>query len=220
MRLIDLTGQTFDRWVVLHRVEKKDWLCRCLCGREKVVKSDNLKTGRSRSCGCLSVEMARERFSKHDNAKLQQVTPEYRAWQGMKDRCFNPQNAAYDRYGGRGISVDPSWIHDFAAFHAHVGDRPSSGYSLDRIEVDAGYVPGNVRWATGVEQNRNRRNVGKVGGADTVSVRLAHGVSTSTYHRRMRDGWNRDDAATTAPREKRPNGGGKRFRPLATQRAP
>src|SRR6185369_1155815 len=101
------------------------------------------------------------------------------------------------------------WVDDFPAFLAHVGPRPSKRHSLDRIDVDGGYNPGNVRWATDIEQNRNKRNVGTVSGEDTVSARLANGVSNSTYHRRMREGWSREDAATRKPRAKRANGLGR-----------
>jgi hypothetical protein len=209
MRLNDLTGQSYGRWTVVSYAGNKGWVCRCECGTEKRVNADNLKAGKTRSCGCLAIELSRATFMKHGNAKTRHVTPEYRAWQGMKDRCLNPRNIAYDRYGGRGIAIFNGWLNDFPAFHAHVGDRPGEGYSLDRIKVNDGYVPGNVRWATGAEQNRNRRNVGMVGDVDTVTARLASGVSNTTYHRRMRSGWTREDAATTPPRPKRANGLGR-----------
>lgn len=202
MRLIDLTGQTFGRWMVASYAGNKGWICRCECGTEKRVNADNLKAGKSRSCGCLSVEVSRAAFTKHGNAQAQKVTPEYRAWQGMKDRCLNPKSERYADYGGRGITVWAGWVSDFAYFLACVGPRPSSRHSLDRIEVNAGYEPGNVRWATDVEQNRNRRNVGMVGVTDTVAIRLANGVSNSTYHRRRRAGWSQEDAASTVPRVK------------------
>ena len=84
--------------------------------------------------------------------------PEYQVWRSMKRRCLDPKNAAYSRYGAIGISVFPDWIDSFAAFFAHIGERPSSRHSIDRFP-DAGgnYEPGNVRWATPEQQNRNRR---------------------------------------------------------------
>lgn len=84
-------------------------------------------------------------------------TAEYRAWEGMIQRCTNPNNAAYEDYGGRGITVFPLWIHDFLAFYEYMGPKPYPEYSLDRIDVDGNYEPGNLRWATLYVQRRNRR---------------------------------------------------------------
>lgn len=204
MRFDDLTGRTFDRWTVLSRASGRLWNCRCSCGRMKQVYGDNLKSGKSRSCGCFSVELSEALFTKHGNARLGHVTPEYRAWQGMKDRCLNSNAERYSDYGGRGITVFGGWIEDFSAFLNHIGPRPGDGYSLDRIDGDGDYRPGNVRWATDVEQNRNRRNVGSVRGGDAVQVRLANGVSKSTFFRRVRKGWSKEQSATTPPRPKRP----------------
>jgi hypothetical protein len=84
-------------------------------------------------------------------------TPEYKAWQDMKDRCHNPRSHAYRHYGGRSINVCPEWRKSFLAFYAHVGPRPGKGYSVERIDNDGNYEPGNVKWATTKEQSRNRR---------------------------------------------------------------
>lgn len=82
---------------------------------------------------------------------------EKNAWYGMLSRCHNPSNAGYRNYGGRGIAVCAEWRHSFDAFFAHIGPRPGHGYSVDRINNDGNYEPGNVRWATRVEQERNKR---------------------------------------------------------------
>lgn len=85
-------------------------------------------------------------------------TAEYQAWRGMKRRCYAKSYIGYQIYGGRGIRVSPKWRHDFAAFFREVGLRPSSEHSLDRIDVNGHYEPGNVRWATKQQQGNNRRN--------------------------------------------------------------
>jgi hypothetical protein len=84
-------------------------------------------------------------------------TPEYRSWQGAKQRCLNPEDDHYPSYGGRGIQICEEWRDDFTAFFAHMGHRPTILHSLDRINVDGNYEPGNCRWATASEQQRNKR---------------------------------------------------------------
>ena len=93
----------------------------------------------------------------HGNCSGGKRTPEYRAWVGMKSRCYNPKVAEYPDYGGRGIKVCSRWLNDFEAFLADMGPRPRRGYSLDRIDGCKDYEPSNVRWATYTEQNRNKR---------------------------------------------------------------
>ncbi len=84
------------------------------------------------------------------------TTPEYRAWQAMKNRCLNPHGQDYSYYGGRGIAVCPEWAGSFTAFYADMGERPGQDYTLDRVNGDKGYGPGNTRWATRLTQARNR----------------------------------------------------------------
>lgn len=84
------------------------------------------------------------------------MSPEYRAWRQAKNRTTNPAYPKFARYGGRGITMSPEWVDDFAAFFRHIGPRPGAGYSLDRIDNSKGYEPGNVRWATASEQAANR----------------------------------------------------------------
>lgn len=85
-------------------------------------------------------------------------TPEYRSWLAMKRRCCNTKNKDYPNYGGRGVVICERWLHDFSAFLADVGPRPSSVHSIDRIDSDGNYEPGNCRWATPIEQSRGRRD--------------------------------------------------------------
>jgi hypothetical protein len=113
-------------------------------------------SGKTRSCGCLGREVRIARLTTHGHARQGAQTAEYRAWCGIIERCGNPNNPAYQYYGGRGITVDPRWL-DFSAFLADVGLRPSPAYSVDRIDNALGYAPCNVRWATRSQQAQNRR---------------------------------------------------------------
>jgi hypothetical protein len=121
------------------------------------------------------------------------ATPEYRAWQQMKKRCCNPLDKAFCNYGGRGITIDPVWLVDYKAFLSHVGRRPSCRHSLDRINNERGYYPGNVRWATYREQAQNSRNVRIVKFAG-IKLPLSEwarrlGLKQPTLSRRLAWGW-------------------------------
>ena len=91
--------------------------------------------------------------------KNQVISPEYRAWENMRQMCYNPKYQGSKNYLGRGITVYSEWIESFRAFHAYIGDRPSKMHSLDRIDNDGNYEPGNVRWTTWDIQANNRRGV-------------------------------------------------------------
>src|SRR6266568_1459518 len=156
-RAIDLTGVRFGHLTVISIAEGQRirkglaWICRCDCGTEKIFASNTLRTGHSQSCGCHMHD------GQHGQSRRGQPTPEYMAWDSMKQRCLNPRHKDFPRYGGRGIRVHPDWVHSFEAFYDHVGPRPGSGYSLDRIENDGNYEPDNVRWTTWEVQARNQR---------------------------------------------------------------
>jgi hypothetical protein len=126
-------------------------------------------------------------------------TPEYRAWQKMRQRCSNPKCQRYDRYGARGIRVCERW-RSFEAFFEDMGHRPSPRHSLDRIDNDGNYEPGNCRWATRAEQNRNRGDNRLVtfGGLTMTVAEWARtvGVHVRTLYCRLANGWSIEDSLT------------------------
>lgn len=165
MNPIDLKGQRFGKLVAIKKSEphftvgghkQTVWLCKCDCGQITRVQLQSLRNGRTKSCGCLRFENPRTFNTKHGmrNTKI------YKKWAGMKNRCFNPNTERFGDYGGRGITVCEEWKDDFQAFYDYVSQLPhfgEEGYSLDRINNDGNYEPGNVRWATAKEQNQNQR---------------------------------------------------------------
>lgn len=127
-------------------------LCRCSCGNERSVPIHTLKRGMSGHCGCKVGEMTALQNTTHGMS----YSPEYRCWAKMKERCLNPNNKDWPLYGGRGIQVCEQWRGSFEAFYAYMGPRPD-GHSIDRINADGNYEPGNVRWSDDYTQAQNKR---------------------------------------------------------------
>ena len=166
---VDITNQRFGRLTVIacngrdHRGHMH-YLCRCDCNAEKIIARNSLLHGRSKSCGCLRKEVTAKHMREigrrtiHGAARNNEMTGEYRSWRAMKCRTTNPNDPYYKIYGGRGITVCERWINSFAVFLQDMGPKPSPEHTLDRINNDGNYEPGNVRWATRKEQNANKRN--------------------------------------------------------------
>jgi len=164
---MDLTGQTYGRFKVLFEIEThytakgakvRKWKCLCECGRAAEIRMSDLRSGRSQSCGCLVVEKSREVCRAKITHGMSKA-PEYTALKDAIRRCYNSDNKWYSCYGGRGISVCDEWrdtLYGPVRFLEHIGPRPN-GLSLDRIDNDGNYKPGNVRWATPTQQTQNRR---------------------------------------------------------------
>lgn len=153
-------GARFGRFVFLEEAEtRRDGKrsirylrCRCDCGEIREVILNSLRTGNAKSCGCAAVE----RFTTHGKSKI----PEYKNYRNMISRCTSPKSGKYALYGGRGIKVSPLWRHDFDAFYEYMGPKPHPKSSIERINSNGHYEPGNVRWAEYKEQNNNTsRNI-------------------------------------------------------------
>jgi hypothetical protein len=130
------------------------YLCKCDCGNEKIIRADCLKSGNSKSCGCLWKEKCTNRTHGASHGKT--FMPEYKVWTGMKMRCQNPNAHGYKYWGGRGIKLCERW-QSFENFIADMGPRPSDKHSIDRIDNDKHYEPGNCHWVTRDTQRKNQR---------------------------------------------------------------
>lgn len=181
----------------------RQWLCRCDCGTERIVKENSLQTGKSSSCGCLTRERASIVNTTHGKS---QDCAEYRSWQAMLQRCHNPNYSRYADYGGRGIVVCEKWRLSFEDFLADVGAKPSDRHSIDRIKNDRGYEPGNCRWSLPHEQMTNRRNTFLVAmGEEKVplsDLARKHQIPANTLRARIVAGWPIERALTQPVRFK------------------
>ena len=206
-KFIDLTGQKFGKLTVVKRIEnyiqpngsiKTQWLCKCECGNETIVKSDMLKSGNTRSCGCIKNNNIKNGI--HSTHKLSH-TRIYNLYMGIKARCYNSNEPAYKNYGGRGIKMCKEWFDDFMSFYNWATD---SGYkdnlTIDRIDVNGNYEPSNCRWVDMKIQQNNRSNNHRIkyNGETKTLMEWSKdfGVNYKTLHKRVSDGWNIEDALT------------------------
>ncbi len=152
--MINLIGQKFGRLIV---VKKKDsdewrhhrWLCKCSCGKEKIIRGYFLTSGHTQSCGCFHKAIITKHGRSQDNRT-------YKSWCDIVQRCTNPNNSRYKDYGGRGITVCERWMK-FKNFLEDMGESPK-GYQIDRIDNNKEYCKSNCQWVTSKTNNRNKRN--------------------------------------------------------------
>lgn len=180
------------------------WECRCDCGNLKNVSSGSLTSGNTKSCGCYG----KSRLITHGATG----ETEYAAWAAAKNRCTREKDANFHNYGGRGIAMWEGWINNYQAFIDHIGKKPTPKHSLDRINNERGYEPGNVRWATMKEQSNNvRRNLKYTYNGETKTLTEwceLFGRNFNTVRHRIIDfKWPFEKALLTPSRKKLPNNG-------------
>lgn len=192
-------GDRFGRLTLLRLSRNENgevvWVCKCDCGKTKIVKSRRLTCSvkPTRSCGCIRIDMFINRNTTHNLYKH----PLYVVWEGMKSRCYNKNHSKYKNYGARGIKVCKKW-HRFQKFYNDVKDGYEKGLTLDRPNVNGDYKPSNFRWSTQKVQGRNRTNNKHITCRGETKVLAEWGevspVKSSVILNRLRSGWNSEDA--------------------------
>lgn len=192
-----MIGKRFGRWTVVELVGMVGkstalaYRCRCSCGTEKIVNGQKLRNGESQSCGCFKTEMHTTHGDAGKGKRL------YHIWENMKQRCTNPENDNYCRYGGRGIKICDEWLKSYESFKTWA---LTNGYSdrltLDRIDNNGNYCPENCRWATRAMQDQNKRQsiILEIDGVKKCATAWARefGIKPETVLARIRYGWSKD----------------------------
>lgn len=195
-------AKKYGSWRVLGELTQKHGrlaaLCQCKCGAKIWVRVQHLRGGKTSGCHTCT----RGGMLSHGESR----NPAYRCWHSMFLRCYNKSHVSYQAYGGRGILVAEEWRGEsgLLRFLEHVGPRPSAQHTIDRIDNNGHYEPGNVRWATRTEQARNRSDSHYVtaNGQTLIVADWAKnmGVAPAVIHSRIKRGWSEEKAVTTPPR--------------------
>lgn len=205
--MVVVVGKKYGAWTIVGEGSSTSKvLCKCDCGRtEREVRKYDLTNGTSLMCRRCSVALSK---TTHGASPYGKASPEYNTWVHMIQRCHNPKNKDYKNYGGRGIEVCEMWKDSFEAFLLMVGKRPTLEHTIERIDSNGNYEPGNVRWATRFEQNQNTRSNVKLtidNETKTVSEWSRDSrcsVSMFTIYKRLDRGWDAERAVFTASTKK------------------
>ena len=201
-------GDQFGRWTVqsthLKRrggTNRKMSVCLCSCGKTRHIPTYSLLSGRSKSCGCQ-----RRNHVTH-GATSGGASTEYRSWQRMKQRCYDPNTTGYEAWGGRGITVCPLWRDSFESFLSDMGAKPKGRFSIERVDNDGNYEPDNCYWATARQQARNTRRNRLISfnnrTMNVVEWAEETGLCSQTIRGRLdRSGWSIHKTLTTPSRGK------------------
>lgn len=201
--LKNLVNQRFGRIVAIQfagmdRHGNVRWLCRCDCGKEKAILGYTLTNGATSSCGCLGEERRMATITIHGQSTRKRRSKTYVVWNHLIQRCCNPNNKAYNNYGGRGITVCKKW-KEFGNFLEDMGDAPER-CQIDRINNNKGYNKGNCRWVSSKINNRNRRNNRLITHKRTTQCLAAWaeetGLSCRVISWRLNYGWSTEQALT------------------------
>lgn len=211
MKDVSMIGRRFGRLLVVanagrHKTGGTAWTVRCDCGTEKALQGYEIRRGSARSCGCLRREVLLR--VKHGGC-VRGASITYISFRRMVKRCHDPRDEDYADYGAVGVSVCAEWRRDYAAFLRSVGPRPSKQHSLDRYPNGVGnYEPGNVRWATVSQQNRNRQKYNVfvvIDGKKRLLVDACDnlGIPHKRARDRIEDGWSPEEALEIVDRPSR-----------------
>lgn len=201
-----MIGRRYGRLVVLSPQGKDShnntmWLCRCDCGKEKVIKRYQLTKGATKSCGCLRNEIRVQTHTKH-NLSSHRL---YHIWFAMKQRCNDENSRSFSSYGGRGISVCEEWL-DFINFYEWaLPNGYSENLTIERLDNNKGYCPSNCVWATKKQQARNKRNVPLIeyeGEMKSVAQLCEeYNINPETFRSRLKSGWTFEESLNVPVRK-------------------